>query len=228
MVFNSKELTAMEEALGGLFRRLVDILHPQFTREEFFLLFVPEADREVLRRAAEVGVDNNMLNTCYAHWDFPGQLTITLNKAGDNQSRLAPRYPRLQNDAPAELVQKMKAWVDMRVEIGTDFARANSVLHHLSDICETSTQLRYAWPSVVALARMHEATSKLAAEITQFRQPRTAPSISYELRGAIRKASATVASALLVSEDTPIVTPEVTIKPSHPLVVEPPLRFTPW
>lgn len=227
MVFDSKTMGVFTEAITALFNRVLSYNPPPLTHENILTMFVPEGDRDVLKRAHIVGADNYLKNSFEVQW--AGYcLHIEMNSHGvDHRRGLAPRNPYMQDDAPPELINSLEAWVKRRVAIGTDFSRVNVVLHSLNEICTQPTQMRYAWPSIVALAGMSNVTRKIGNTMDRFKQPRTIPR-TQDLRHPLQMASATVASALLLEVPSPCAH-EVTIHPSRmPPIVEPPLSFIPW
>lgn len=232
--FSDTQLQNLLEGLKSLHSRVQSTNQLSLTRDEFYNLFVDADVRYILENAPKVGADRSMVSTCTCQWDLlvPAELTLNLLQRPDERySPLAPKYPGRKDSAPSHLVTRVSDWVVRRVEIGTDFARAGIVLRLLDGQCTTTSQVRYAWPSVVALAKMNEATQKLAEQLAPFRQPRTIPPLNHEFRQALRKASATVAGALLLEEDIPAVPTEVTILGINGLVQveEPGLpAFVPW
>lgn len=212
--FTTTQLSGLQEGLKALYNRVLSTNQLNLTHDEFYTLFVDPDVRYILKRAPEVGNCNYMTSVCACPWNVQVAATLAFNllqTAGMAHSPLAPRNPELQPNAPSDLVTRVDDWVARRVQIGTDFSRANVVLEHLDTQCSSGSQVRYAWPSVVALARMNEATHKLAEQLAPFRQPRTIPPLTYEFRQALRKASATVSGALLLEDDIPQVPTEVTV-----------------
>jgi hypothetical protein len=225
-VFNAAVMDAFNGATKVLFNRVISYNQPPFTQEDILTLLVPESDRDVLRRAPIVGADNYMTNTCGPQWRTI-YLEIELRHLPNTARPLAPRSPILQEDAPQELINRMDEWVHRRRAIGLEFARVDQVVKHLNGVCKLPSQVRYAWPSIVALASMNEFTQQIGRNLTTFKRPRSLPPI-HDIRESLQKASATVSSALLLADDRDY-TSEVTIKPfggGHHQ--EPPLSFMPW
>jgi hypothetical protein len=68
----------------------------------------------------------------------------------------------------------------------------------MNEQCKTPVQVRYLWPSVLALAK--HANLENAAKIEDYKEPSNIPSLPPGLRAALTKTAGTISTALLLDD----------------------------
>lgn len=206
MCISIKNMSTLHGAIRTLRQRAESLHNLGFTHDEFLELFAPPEHWDVLKLASEY---SNLNATGGAHWAmfyhaaFDGfseaSLAFAVNLVGE-RAPLRPRNTTVLHNNP-ELVARLVAWVNARVEVGYEFARAERLLDWLNDHCESLKQVRYLWPSLVALCALNDDTKDLADRLRDNRPPRALPSIPAEIRDACRSTAKAITLASLIHTD---------------------------
>ncbi len=72
-------------------------------------------------------------------------------------------------------MERLEDWVIGRVEQNFEISRADLLLNYLNNNCETPSQIRYLWPSILALCSLDKANEKLVEfgdKLRELKSPR--------------------------------------------------------
>jgi hypothetical protein len=201
---DAHEITAQ---IGALKSRMLAAVQIGLTHAEGQSLFTPAEHREILARAPMLSTCHDGYHMVESPWSFrygdgpelDADLVLGLGFQTHKgvPAPLPPLHPARQRDVSPELVEKVNTWVQAFMEIQKKFILAAHVFTRLNQVCETPEQVRYLWPPVLSLIRAG-CLSDLADKLTPFCAPATLPSLSPELREAIRDAAGTVTAAQLL------------------------------
>jgi hypothetical protein len=198
--FNEKQhnkiLTAVENAAHADLRGVP----LELTHNDLLMLFVEPDDRQRVLEGRELfGVSRTYIKT---HWQIPGGGDSDLMELGLTMQtgKTAPGFPfpvymgeRTFRDDP-EAAEKLDAWVSWRAETGWAWSKVWSLVYELSTRCRTPQEVRFFFPSIVALLQL-TGDAKLCAlseKLREFRTPPTVASIPREMRAACDEADITV------------------------------------
>lgn len=226
--FPEYKFAELDTAVTTLFQRMVATNpQPVLTSAELVSLFAPLEHRDMLRETPRISssVSYRYREELKVKLGNLGLVEFELiNRDDGDGSALMPKNPAVQPDADPEKIAQITQWVTWRRDVGYQFGRVKGLLNRLDSYCKSPRQVRYVWPSVLALARMssEDAMKDLANELEDFREPRNMPPISAEMREVCRKASTTVAGALLLEERPQAYhNPDVNIDALAPKIEEP-------
>ncbi len=164
--FSDNLYDGMVNALEARCARLVEAIAPDdITIEDVKALLVKDEDREVLFRASslcertvrEVGTiwpvpEGFVRRDRHYYPPYKPDATL-LFKFTEPVTYMFPSYT-LQGpaigQAPA-LELKISNWVEQRLEIGVEFARAKETVKYLNERLSSAAQVRYYFPSVITL-----------------------------------------------------------------------------
>jgi hypothetical protein len=211
--FKEKQLSALIKQITTLQHRMHATNELNLTHDNFLELLVPPEDHYVMKRAPIISYV--YCSECAYAWPLPLCRTrFTLR--GANRPAV-PSIPALQPTACPKLVEYVTQWLERHIEINTDFGRARLVLALLNDHCTNPTQVKFFWPSIMALCGQVDELNTLFAEA---RRPNHIPSLPVGLRQACQRSATTIALAQLLPELTKGVEPPVTITVVNSRIIE--------
>lgn len=170
------------------------------THEEYIDTFVPAEARQLFRDVMP-------------YHDNSGYLRgkIDLRPFGGEQGQLWLRGDRkacpplvkdltAQPDAPADVVERIKSWIENGGDAHRDFGRVTSVFTYLNDNYSRAA-LRHYWPSIMVLCDQNDETKYLVQELQTMRPPVNLKPLPPGLVQACRKTASTVSTAQLIPTD---------------------------
>lgn len=181
---------------------------PELTHDDFLNLFVEPKDQRVLKEAARLAhVDRKAVNFVSAieHPRFEEALgapmvDVMFELYGDD-APLSPKNNVPLKGAPQHVLGAIAEWAISMVEINIQSSRTHALVHWLNENCANAAQVRFLWPSIVALANMREDTKGFANKLRDVPAPKSLPAIPAEVRTACRLTAGFVASASLIAPD---------------------------
>ena len=186
----------INENITTLFKRLKMVSKMTITHEQFLSLFVPAEHREMFRAMANLS-DTGTWRRAHCQWSN-SKLMFHLNESGAYPPPV-PRDMVLQHDAPADLVESISAWIRKGGDASADFGRVSAVFNKLNEEL-TKPQIRFVWPSIIALCNVTEVLGPTAAELQELK-PIGGVALPRGLLQACRKTAATIALAGLIPAD---------------------------
>jgi hypothetical protein len=202
--FSERAYQTIRQSISGLrHRAYAHASDAPFRVDQILDLITPPEHRAALRTAAEVANIEDFYGHEHLHLGtlFGPEVRVTL-KHTTRTKILVPQDPQLQSDADPELMTAFTQWVTAGIQLEKDWGRVRHVFDVLAKRCASPSQVRYVWPSIVALCKMRIETEELARQLADFRQPRNLPKMDLPFMEACRKAAATVTTALFL-DDTP-------------------------
>lgn len=198
--FKYAHANQIEQNIKTLFKRLKIVTKMQITHEDFLSLFVPSEHRQMYR---DIGAVAKTGDRRVAHITWGGaDLTFQLfDRPESPYPPLAPRDLVVQSDAPPELIAKIDHW--MRSGVGDasgEMGRVDALFNKLNDLL-TKGQMRFVWPSIIALCNVTPVLSDVASELQSCRVPTNPPNLPHGLLLACRKTAETIAMAGLIPAD---------------------------
>lgn len=214
----------MEHALDTLFERMKAIIpDPMLTHDEVTMLWAPKEHHALLKTAGDVAYLNSVnvempLTTPYTlDGAVRAPVLINMNVCRGKTPPLVPRAPEWQNDAPEEAKEKVRVWLEKRLELGRQFGLAKHLLRRLMKDFPSGASVRYVWPSILLLARnapveatdnedcrkqvkFSELCDAWATKYSEFKAV-PHPKLSVEFRNALRETSALLTAASMLTDD---------------------------
>jgi len=204
-------LYPLHNALNEVKARLNNLHQISFTHEEYLAMFAPEDDHRILKEAskvAHVGSGGGQFGMDFKSHRFAafGSNEVGLNFTIHEIEGWAPlmhRNTKILRDAPVHLVARLEDWVLASVEHNFEVSRASSLLSFLDENCETPRQVRYLWPSILALCAMNESTMEFGDKLRPLKVPRALPAMDDYVKAAFKRTAGIIAGAsLLPHSDT--------------------------
>ena len=150
----------MEHAIARMFDRMKAIIpDPELTHDEVTQLWAPKEHHAILKTAGDIAYlsagDRAMEVTTPFSLDGVTRPSISFKMREHHgfTPPLIPRAPEWQHDAPEETKEKVKLWLERRLEVGRQFGLIKHVFKTLMRDFPTGASVRYVWPSVLLLAR---------------------------------------------------------------------------
>jgi hypothetical protein len=204
-----KHMTVLRQGITLLRERHLSLHNLGFTHAEFLELFAPPEHWEILNTASEVAsVDADGGNhwATFDHKDLiepVGTRVVGIRFTVCPVGGRAPLLPRNRNvlHVSAPLTQKITSWVTERVKLGYDYALATALLEWMNDKCDSPKQIRYLWPSLVALCALSDETKDLGHKLRDTKPPQSLPAMPIEVRDACRETSRSIAIASLIGAE---------------------------
>jgi hypothetical protein len=196
----------LDRAIDTLRERMKRLNRVQFTHDEFLALFAPKEHWDILKTAADVAditAAGGLHVSEYTNGSPVGEMTISFVVSAA-AAPLMPRNKSVLPHAPKELIDRLDAWVAVEIEIGYGFARAKALLSWLEANCTTKDQMRFLWPSLLALCSLRPYLADLGDRIQEFKPQRSLPEMPMEVRAACKSTSGIIASAMMLpAEEEP-------------------------
>jgi len=189
-----ENITTLKQRMGRLNRL-------SFTHDEFLALFAPVEDHDILKRAAEVAnvtASGGSALCMFKHHGVTGEAVQMMFVVSADGAPLMPRNTTVLRNAPKELVDRLVTWANREIEVAMQFSRAENLIYWLNNHCDTKDQVRFIWPTILALCSVREGTVQLADKIREFKPARKLPTLPMEVRAACRETAGTIATALLL------------------------------
>lgn len=198
-----------------------------FTHEEFLELFAPEEDRHILREASRVAhvtttggylraeMKSERLRKLFD--DRAASVMFTVH-SGDHGAPLLPRNNIVLPTAPEHLVTRLEDFVVTQVEQNREVNRCHRLLYWLDANCTGMSQVRYLWPSILAICAMDQSNNEALAEFAnrtrELKRPQALPHMPPEVRAAFKSTASIIAAIGLLPSDpvAPVAVPEVSVQ----------------
>jgi hypothetical protein len=202
--FAGRDTSPIQGACKTLARRCLRTVtpFPDLTYDDLLNLIAPEEKHVFLRGVrhhAALG-RYDAATTGFLSIDGDSIFTLKIN-GNDRDAPLIPRQAKIQESwfNGSEKAEQFKRHLRERIEVLQDWGRVLTVFNGLNDICTTPAQVRYMWPSVLALLDV-AGLDDLRSKIAPFKVPGTGslPPCPLPLRVAIKKSSTTIAMASLL------------------------------
>jgi len=212
------------DATTIVFRRLEEAVALSLSYDEYLSLFLDDDKKYVLMEASKLVVRSPGVSSMF---HVPRQLVHNISALSDvamsrltlsvfvksppSVSYLVPNGT-IRHDAPSELVSRVVNWASKSVELGISINRIRALLWYLDRECDNGAQIRFLWPSILALCAFYEGTKELGDRLRVLKPPRSLPSLPQEVKLNCRLTAQTIAAAQLMPE------PEVQNISDHTLV----------
>lgn len=214
-------LYQLEANINLLAARLHSLHTVDFTHDEFLALFATEDQAKMLKEVSEIA-DVNTSGGGH-HADFTSDkftqafgsnlvhLHFTVNAVKDF-APLVPRNRVILPEAPRHTIDKLTSWIIDRAEINFSISRIKLVLGWLDNHCQTPSQLRFLWPSLIGLCSLNDLTADFGHRLREVRPPTTMPFLPPEVKAACRTTAGTVASTMLLPDPEAAEAPPVSVQ----------------
>jgi hypothetical protein len=194
--FKYQHVNQINENIKVLFNRLKAVSKMTITHEEFLQLFVPAEHRDTYRSIAVLAETGSS----FARFGWGDtHLRLRLNHQTASYPPPIPRSMILQHDAPEELVERIKVWMISGGDASRDFGRVRAVFNMLNEKL-TKAQVRFVWPSIMALCNVNDTLAPLALELQDLKAAGGA-ALPRGLLLACRKTAATISMTCLLPTD---------------------------
>jgi len=204
-----RHLYQLENSITKLGEKWINFHNVGFSHAEFLTMFAPEGHWEFLNSASEIAEVNASGGWRDSEFNDP-RFTEAFGSSHvrlmfqvhliNNRAPLMPRNKVILASIPQDVRDKLTSWVIERTEIMFNINRVRAVLSWLSTHCDSGPQIRFLWPSIIALASLNESTHDLGDRLRELRPPRSLPALPSEVKAGCRMASTTIASAMLLGE----------------------------
>jgi hypothetical protein len=199
--FNYTTRNQIEQNIKAFYARRRVISRLFLTHDEYVDTFVPSEARQMFRDIAPYSGITAFASapidlTQFGHIGV-GKLYIR----GDR--KFAPPLVRghyLQGDAPAEVVARIKTWLENGGDVHGDFGRVLAVFNYLNEGYGKSA-LRHYWPTIMALCDNNEHTQSLVSKLQVLKAPASMKPLPPGVIQACRKTASTIATAQLIPHD---------------------------
>lgn len=185
-------LLAANEKLAA---RMASIYDFRLDRQQVYDTIIPEDDRTILKRAAQLGLRGPTYHSYvqFKHEDMA--FRIDLDNIGLLPKSLAERTTELPMEY--EFAPDLVAWGKNVRDVVHAFIKGRAVLEALFDTCKTAKQVRYFLPGIVVLARTGGYT-ELADRLADTSIIRNPPSLPVGMRPYVAEYNALISKASLI------------------------------
>lgn len=194
----------IEQNIRNLYRRRAAIARLTLTHDEYVDTFVPTEARKLFWDIAPYNGTGNWASGRLAlrQFDHIGEAYLYIR--GDQKP--APPLVKgleVQPDAPTEVVDRIKSWLENGGDVSGDFGRVLATFNYL---CANygRAAMRHYWPTIMALCDGNEVTKPLIQEFQAMRPPASLKPLPPGLAAACRKTASTVSTAQLIPDDIKI------------------------
>jgi hypothetical protein len=198
--FNYSASSQIKENIRTLYHRVKAVSTIPLTHEQFASLFIPAEHREMYREIATLARTESACGTTF-DWGST-RLWIQMNRHDGQNPLPIPRDVVLQHDAPHELVSDITSWVANGGDASGEFGRVHALFNILNDTM-TKGQIRFVWPSILAILSVNPILSETLKELQEVKVPAKQPELPRGLLAACRKTAMVVATASLIPADVP-------------------------
>ena len=177
---------------------------PSITSTELISMFAPPDVQHILTEAPKVCAIGKYWRDSDVSYPFEhkgAKFVVTFEVTGADRP-LLPKDPVLQPNVDLTIVEAVKEWGFERMDIGWRFGKLGQALNKLDDICNSPRQVRYLWPSIIALCRLAKLDELI--EKMEGRAPANIPSIPGPLRLALQEGAGLIAAASLLENDNTV------------------------
>lgn len=189
----------IEQNLRALMTRRKELPGCELSFEEYIQTFVPATARQLFRDIAPHHGIRGYVNGRLRLEPFGGDREATLHI---NTTKLAgpPLVANLepQPDAPPEVVERIRTWLENGGDVHRDFGRVLFVLNYLNENFSRAA-MRHYWPTIMALCDA-EPTQHLLAGLQANKVPATLKPLPAGMAALCRQTASTVATARLIPE----------------------------
>jgi hypothetical protein len=179
-------------------------LQLQMTHQEALDLTSPPEIHDALRNARLIGrlgwVESSMSLRVRDFSDSPNsssRVTMTLQNVADRRHPVLPVAILLNKETP--LYDRVSNTVRGLDKVHGDWKAVTKAFEMLLDKCSTPEEMRYLWPSIMALIQH---SPNLCERLATPKRPRHIPSLNLDQRELCRHSAQAIASALLLPEVT--------------------------
>lgn len=186
--------------IRGLYQRRLQLSRLALTYDEYINTFVPPEARQLFRSMAPYNGCTSYVRGELDLNQFGHDANASLHIRSDHKHKFAPPLVRgleLQPDAPPEVVERFKHWLENGGDVHRDFARVVVLFTRLSESYSRSA-IRHYWPTIMALCDGHEDTKHLIQELQVMKAPPAPKPLPPGWAAACRKTAATISTAQLI------------------------------
>lgn len=182
-------------------RRMLAIHEFKINPREVYDALVPEADREVLARAKQLGLRSNSYHSVVSLKVRDGQIRVDCEVCSPLPRDLTSKSYELDNTW--SFAAEALSWADQMAEINRRFDEGHHILELLNDECSSPKQVRYFLPGIVTLLSIGE-QAVLANKLSTSAPLRNPPALPAGARKCVMDYNALIAQAsLLPNRATP-------------------------
>jgi hypothetical protein len=199
--FSAKRIELLQGTIRDLHRRVLHHHRSDLTSDDAIQLFVRPEHRELVREVAKIA----------RSMDVGGEFTVSLAAPGDEPLKVSIAVTRSRDgflvpdyagdeifNLESDVGQRLLKWVKRRLQHTKEWTLTLAVFNELAQVCTTPKQMRFLWPSIVALLGMTEGLESVADSVREFKAPSDLPSLHPALRDACRETSTVISRALLL------------------------------
>lgn len=203
MPLSEKRYTIINNAIKTLFERRVFYKKTGLTHDDLMEFFVAPEDREAVIAAGKLFSHARGGTFAAKVPDAQGRevkLWVAAQDVKGHKAFMQPNYigKKFFGNPESEAYQRLQEYLSWRTDIGRAFGRTQAVFLELNNRCETVSQMRFVWPSLVALAGVDEATQGLADQIREHKAPTRLPAIHPVIRQWAHESAELITQSLLL------------------------------
>jgi|SRR5579859_1592191 len=211
--FKENIFPTIQSKLATLRDRMTDHNIPDITAEDMLRLVCDDRTYDIINTAQDVIHVNWCGSSMTLLWTAPkvGVFPITVTLLG-NKRLPAPKHPYPIRERQPEVAAKIDDWLVRQYNIKRGYSRAFKIFEMLNNACDSPEQIKYVWPSALALTRFAydtcDDTKKCARletmvnRMESFKTLKTAPSLPKVIWQPMRDAATWIASALIMDDKT--------------------------
>ena len=210
---DSYTLQGMRFNIGLMAARMAAIRPLHLTHQEVLDLVAPPEHHTILREAADVAAISNehdafSVSVPTTKFGIIG-VSFLMRTIDDIVAPLRPRHPQYFTTPVSEGTRtKLHAWIDWRMEVGREFGIVNYALSVLAAKCTTPQEVRFLFPSVLALCApagvgYDNELQEYHDKVRDFITPRHTPLLNSTERKIIREAAGYVSAASVLPREVP-------------------------
>lgn len=176
-------------------RRMLSIYPFKINPRDVFDNLVPEADREVLARAKQLGLKSSSYHSVVSLKVNGGSIKVDCEVCSPLPRDLTSKSYVLDNTWP--FAAEALSWADQVSEIYLKFETGAYILDLLNDICSSPKQVRYFLPGIVTLLNIGD-QPELASKLSTSTPLRNPPALPSGARKCVMDYNALIAQASLL------------------------------
>jgi hypothetical protein len=211
--FNGYVMDALNTSVEDLFGRVLKIHRIDLSWGELLSLYVDPVAAQFCTEAPRKFNIYGFGSELRTMW---GDKYVVFHVEGGDRPLLPKNSSPLVSNSPADVVDKITEWLNVRVQFGRDFGRLKMVLNTVNEKAETPEHFRFAFPPVTTLLGMNTKTENLVGRLAEPKALKHPPVFTPAERAAIRKAGGIVTRAQLIAADVQPWIGQVTITHVNP------------
>ena len=193
--FSQSAFNCIQMAHEQLKRRMLNIHEFKINPRDVFDALVPEADREVLARAKQLGLRSSNYHAIVSLKVNGGSVRVDCEVCAPLPKDITSKSYVLDNTWP--FAAEALSWADQMVEINRRFEEGSHVLDLLNDECSSPKQVRYFLPGIVTLLNIGD-QDVLANKLSTSTPLRNPPALPAGVRKCVMDYNALIAQASLL------------------------------